>query len=332
MSKNKIRVVVSGAGGDVAQGTIKSLLSCALPIEIHPLNYDSNSAYMYMFPHGMISPEVSSPTYLDFLESYFVEKKIDVFIPTIDSEMELIANNVERLSQAARTHIFVNSRFSTLICQDKWSTYKYLVDNGFSSPRTWLGSSFSGQSEITFPVIVKPRKGSGSRDITIVHGESDLPRKCLDENHIVQEFLSEEMDELTCGVYTGVDHEVKGIAVFRRELKNGATVFAERILNSFIEDYVWRLASLLGTQYLNVQGKFDGKNFHIFELNGRLSGTTFMVSRVFNAPELFIRENVLGETVARASNPDLFIAMRTLEEFFISKSEYDQVILRINNR
>ena len=43
-------------------------------------------------------------------------------------------------------------------------------------------------------------------------------------------------------------------------------------------------------KYLNIQARLFNNEVYIFEFNGRFSGTTGIISIVFNAPEMFIRE------------------------------------------
>ena len=89
-----------------------------------------------------------------------------------------------------------------------------------------------------------------------------------------------------------------------------------------------RIARALGMKYLNIQSMRRGDELVPFEFNGRLSGTTAMVSRVFNAPEMFIRERILGERIARVDNPVRFVAMRYYEEVYATPEQIDALLAR----
>ena len=62
------------------------------------------------------------------------------------------------------------------------------------------------------------------------------------------------------------------------------------------------MAQAAGLKYINIQSMRRGDKLIPFEFNGRLSGSTAMVSKIFNAPEMFVRERLLGETLTRIEN------------------------------
>jgi len=53
-----------------------------------------------------------------------------------------------------------------------------------------------------------------------------------------------------------------------------------------------------------------------------------MVSKVFNAPEMFILEHLLGEHLTRVNNPVRFVAMRYYEEAYATPEEIDALAAR----
>ena len=81
-------------------------------------------------------------------------------------------------------------------------------------------------------------------------------------------------------------------------------------------------------KYVNIQGRLKNNRLYIFELNGRLSGTTGIISRVFNAPELFLRERIFGEPIKRVVNNDEFYVMRYFEDIIVSQSSMDDLLDR----
>jgi carbamoyl-phosphate synthase large subunit len=331
MGKNRINVAISGVGGDVGMGTIKALEESGLPIEFFLMSIDPKSAWLYRYPNRAISPPVNSAHYLDFLLSYIGENKIEVFIPTIDSEIVLVAKHRKNLEKETGCKIFVNSFESAEITQDKYLTYKFLKSNNFSTPETFIYNEEFQTSEILFPCILKPRKGAGSKNISLVNSSKDLEFFERDSNFVIQEYLSSTFPEFTCGVYLNNSGEVMGASLLKRELLNGSTHFAERVINPVIEAEVIKVAQILNTKYLNVQAKFDGENLQIFELNGRLSGTTSIVAKIFNAPSLFIREEVCKEDISRSESIDEFIAIKYQDEVYIPKQDYLKMMDETSN-
>lgn len=138
---------------------------------------------------------------------------------------------------------------------------------------------------------------------------------------MAQEWLDPAQGEFTTGVYLGDDGDVKGTCTFRRQLRHGSTFIAERIIDLQLEQPLEDMARALGMKYLNIQSMRRGDKLIPFEFNGRLSGSTAMITRVFNAPEMFIRERLLGEKVDRIFNSDLFVAMRYYEEIYATPEQ-----------
>ena len=64
------------------------------------------------------------------------------------------------------------------------------------------------------------------------------------------------------------------------------------------------------------------------ELNGRFSGTTGIISRIFNAPEFFIRERLLKENIEYRKNNEIFHVMRYYEELYANQEKVDSLLKR----
>ena len=86
----KIKVLVSGVGGDVAQGIIKALESSALNIDIYKTCISSTSSWLYKDEKSYIVPLSSSSQYIPTLLSIINKYNIDVFIPAVDSEIPVL--------------------------------------------------------------------------------------------------------------------------------------------------------------------------------------------------------------------------------------------------
>lgn len=82
---------------------------------------------------------------------------------------------------------------------DKLSTTEFLKNSNLPFPITNVISSLT---DCTFPVILKSRKGSGSKSIFILNDSDDFnyyQKKYPD--FITQELLAESSDEFTCGLF-----------------------------------------------------------------------------------------------------------------------------------
>ena len=84
-------------------------------------------------------------------------------------------------------------------------------------------------------------------------------------------------------------------------------------------------------KYLNIQFRLKNGKVCPFELNGRFSGTTGIISNVFNAPEMAIRELILKENISPLLHSEKFYVMRYYEEVFATQEQRDKLIARSKN-
>jgi carbamoyl-phosphate synthase large subunit len=133
--------------------------------------------------NSVLLPKVSEPDYAEQLIAFCQTNHIDMVVPLIDPELEVLAAQREVFYDAGI--MVVVSPYETVeIAFDKYLTYKFGKDNGIGVPETV--TSIKGAEELlsagklTWPVVVKPRKGSASSDITYCHNERQM--KCAFEN------------------------------------------------------------------------------------------------------------------------------------------------------
>ena len=318
-----IKILVSGVGGDVAQGVIKCLDKSSICTRIYKIGHSVEDSWLYRDNLSFISPSVNSKEYVPFLVSFIKQHDIDVYIPCIDSEILKISENKTFISEKAGCKIIVGDYEKILICEDKFKTYEFLKDNSFCYPETFLPLECEYNS---FPYILKSRTGCGSKEVVELENKEQVVNVNFSSDKIIQEKLVG--DEYTAGVYLGKDKKVKGICIFKRKLKCGSTNFAERIIDKNMESYLGLIATKLGLDYVNIQFRLKNDLPCPFEFNGRFSGTTGMISRIFNAPEMWLKENLLGESLPVFDNKEKFCVMRYAEEIYATQEEIESLVNR----
>jgi carbamoyl-phosphate synthase large subunit len=280
---------------------------------------------------SFVSPPSANEDYVNYLIRLIRRFGIHVFFPTVDSEIPKIAREKSRIEMETGALVFVDDLVKVSICDDKFTTAEFLRHNSFAYPRSAIADGHSASdlvAHLGFPLIVKNRSGKGSHNVYQVNDATELEQRFGTSDFVVQEWLDPVYGEYTSGIYLGDDDEIKGICTFRRKLKNGSTFIAERIIDPILEKPLEDIALTLGMKYLNIQSMRRGSELVPFEFNGRLSGTTAMVSKVFNAPEMFIRERLLGEPLARVNNSCVFVAMRYYEEVYAMPNQIDDLMVR----
>lgn len=107
---------------------------------------------------------VDAPEYLDELRALCEELDVGGVLPLTDLDIETLARSdlpafVPPPETAARTF-------------DKLETHQLLTELGLPAAPTWLPDELP--DELAFPVVVKPRRGSGSRSIAFARDRSEL--------------------------------------------------------------------------------------------------------------------------------------------------------------
>ena len=320
-----INVLVSGVGGDVGQGVIRCLNKSDLQLRIFKISSSVDDSWLYLDDDCFISPTIYED-YISYLIKFINTHKIDIFFPCIDLEIPIISKNKDKIQSETNCKVFVDEYSKIQICDDKFMTAKYLEDFCLPYPETNLVATINHNK---FPVIIKSRKGCGSKDIHLINSKEEIRPFLNNEDYIIQEYL--DGDEYTAGVYLGDDNKIKGVCVLKRTLKDGSTYTAERILDLKLEEEVAAIASHVKMKYLNIRFRLKNKKVCPFELNGRFSGTTGIICNVFNAPEMAIKELVLKENVSPRLHNKKFHVMRYYEEIFTTPEQREKLVARSKN-
>ena len=319
-----IKILISGVGGDVAQGVIRSLEKSSLDCCIYKIAFDTNNSWLYLDNFSFISPPVADEKYVEYICNFILKHKIDSFIPCIDTEIFKISKNKSYIENKTGARVIVGDYDKIQICHDKLKTSHFLKENDFCHPETWPVTEIP--SNLNFPLILKSKNGSGSKNIYEIYNTEDLDLIKYDDDYILQEKL--EGEEYTAGCYLGNDLEIKGICILKRKLKEGSTYYAERIIDANMENYIEHIVKKLGLKYVNIQFRIKDGLPCPFEFNGRFSGTTGIISRVFNAPEMYIRETLLKDNLEKIINYETFHVMRYYEEIYASDQDVHDLLER----
>ncbi len=146
---------------------------------------------------------IHNPEYLDQLKEIILNHRIDALIPLNDLELPLLSRNKKELEKLGPKIIVSEPNFINT-CSDKWETYKYLRKLKIATPLTFLKISdvlmSVSKGEVSFPLIVKPRWGSGSFGIEVVDNEIELQLafellKIRSEKSFLQNLNSKNVDE-----------------------------------------------------------------------------------------------------------------------------------------
>lgn len=136
--------------------------------EVHVTNSSNISPAFQFADKAIISPLIYDEDYIPFLVNYCKENEIKAILSLLDIDLPILAKNRDKF-EAVGTKLIVADTEVLSICNDKWNTYNFLVENGFAAPKTYISLEKAKKAitdgELSFPVIVKPRWGLGSISI-----------------------------------------------------------------------------------------------------------------------------------------------------------------------
>lgn len=144
---------------------------------VHAANSSSLSTAFLYADKTVITPLIYDENYIPFLLEYCKENCIDAVISLFDVDLMILAKHKDLFAHEG-VHVIVASETAIDICNDKWHTYKFCLDNSISAPRTYLHLEDAlaeiESKELSFPLYVKPRWGMGSLSVFCAENKEEL--------------------------------------------------------------------------------------------------------------------------------------------------------------
>jgi carbamoyl-phosphate synthase large subunit len=318
---NGLRVLVTGAGGPAAIAVMASLRSDPA-VRLLAADMDEWAAGLYLVPPACrtIIPAGLAPDFAERLLSRCLELGVEVVIPTVDSELRPLA--------AARTQ-FALAGVQLLLAPDRaldLSLDKLALARACSGvvrvPRTESLSEETDPDSWTYPIIVKPRTGSGSRDITVVLSAPELKLIEPSADFIVQEYLPGA--EYSIDILSDTrGRVVAGVPRVRARVDSGVSVAGRTLHDCELERFGATVATELGLTYIaNVQVRRDHADRPaLLEVNPRAPGSLpLTVASGVDMPKMAL-DALLGRGLPDHAEFFEKAMVRFLTERFIDLSE-----------
>lgn len=329
-----ISVLVTGAGSELAFGIIKACRASRIPLRVVGCDADPDALGLHWADAGHVVPraDLEPSRYLDILRRIVVREDIRAVFPTADVELDLLPTYREEFGAELGCWIMINAPEEMARFGDKWLAYLWYVEHDLPAPRTARADvpteleRFLAEAE--FPIILKPRRGGGSRTLFTVENRDALKRHLpIVPDPLVQEYVHPDDEEYTAGTFRTIDDRVHTI-VLRRRLKFGMTYKAEVVTDPELHNAcrnIIRRTRLEGVN--NIQFRRTPVGLKILEINPRFSGTTGIRAHFgFNEPEMVIRQFVLHEpTPAPVIKPGR--VLRYMHEEYLCETGFPACLL-----
>ncbi len=268
-------------------------------------------------------PFANESAYGDSLSNIISKEKPNIFIPFSESELFWFATNSDQVAQLP-TKVIINPPDVLNNFLDKSKTSYFLKNAGLDVPVTLNLDDVTARD---LPVLIKPRRSAGSKNMTIVRNLSQLEgfrqEHSLNlEKYIAQELIDSPDAEFTCGVWRA--ENALRHCTFRRKLQGGMTGFARVESHNAIDLNVKKIAAVIkGDFFINVQLRLRGGYPYIFEINPRFSSTVMMRHKIGFQDFLWTLNHATGQPIAPFLPPrDGIEIFRTPEEIIVESQEY----------
>ena len=177
-----MNVLVTGIASDIGFGIGRIMNEWSIFNQIHGIDITDDHPGGLLFDFVAISPKADTENYINWICGYLQRHKIGLFIPTSEAEILLISRNSERF--VGLTHVLINDPILIEICLDKHKTLEFLGSKGMAVP---LHGLVGIDAPKNFPVIIKPRRGQGSKGVKTLYSNHDF--NSLSSGQVWQELL-----------------------------------------------------------------------------------------------------------------------------------------------
>ena len=122
-------------------------------------------------------PAVYDPNYVDITLGICKEQKIDLLLSLNDLELPILSENKARF-EALGVKVVVSDPEVIDICFDKYKTAQWVESLGLHAPKTYVRLEDAKRAlaagEVSFPLFMKPRWGSGSIGLESISDMEEL--------------------------------------------------------------------------------------------------------------------------------------------------------------
>lgn len=262
-----------------------------------------NAPALYLADAQYLVPTIDAPDYIDTVLGICRKEKINVVSTFIDPEIHILAKNRARFEEQGVT-LLVPDLKTAQLCFDKYEMFKYLSEMGIKTTPTWGTFEEAAEAirngELSLPVFVKPRTGSGSVGARKVTDIGTL-RVAFEENPglIAQEMMTGEgCFDLDVDAYVDIiSHEP--VAIFAKR-KISTTIGGANKTISFKDD---RLVTFIRelVKHFDFRGPIDvdffykDGEYYLSEINPRFGGAYLNAYGAGLDFIKFIDKNLRGE-------------------------------------
>jgi carbamoyl-phosphate synthase large subunit len=215
-----IKILFTGGSGGQTIEAVKALkaLGCYEVVTADALR---NSAGFSFADRSYVVPWGIDDEFVPVLREIVRREQPDYLVPLVDEEIPKVHAFVQ--SEAPAIKVITPSPSFCELVLDKWAMAQALAARRLPVAASWLASEPAGA---TYPAIIKPRQGRGSRGLAFLEGPADLAAYLRAANKPADHFIVQERlhgREFTTSVIVGFDNQLLAVVPKEAVEKRGIT-------------------------------------------------------------------------------------------------------------
>jgi len=266
--------------------------------------------------------KVTNPDYIPELLAICKDLNIKIIVPTIDTELLILAKNRE---------LFINEGIIPIVselsfvekCRDKRIINQFFIENKIEIPKDM------DKKNLSFPLFIKPYDGSLSKDIFLIKNETELTDYHFSNSKLMfMEYIDHEKhDEYTVDTYYDKNGILKCIVPRKRifvragEVNKGVTHKNEIV--DYIKERLMYIEGAVGCLTMQFFYNRQTKRIIGIEINPRFGGgypLSYLAGA--NYPKFIIDEYIHHKNIEYFENwEDNLLMLRYDDEVIIRNYE-----------
>lgn len=269
----EIRILVTGIGRrvELMQAFRQAALALDVNLKLYGADMVGTAPALAYCDYTRKVCAMRDPAYIQQLVDICAADKIDLVLPTIDTDLLVLSQNVAAFKKVG-TRVLISMPDKILICRDKNNTGAFFESCGLKAPITYNDwQAYPGP----YPCFIKPKDGSSSIDAYKVKDKAELAAYSRQiKDYIIQPYVSGR--EFTIDIFCDFDGNPIYITPRERiQVRAGEVLKTQICMDKTMIEEVKRLCKVfvpcgpLTVQL--IQDKNTGENYYI-EINPRYGG------------------------------------------------------------
>jgi carbamoyl-phosphate synthase large subunit len=322
-----VTVLVTGLGSTTALSVIKGLRQqkefsvFIIGVDINEFDNIAGSHFCDRYIKVPLATDVDE--FIHVLLEIVHSENVDLFIPILDIELEIIAAHRELFE--ASTYLLLAPTDAILTCNDKLRTYEFFAFEGIPTLKSVIPydinniQRFLKNSQIDFPFIAKPRAGVSSRDVFEIRSKEELGLIIRIRDPIIQE--KGFGTEYTIDTFSDGQRLISAVPRKRIETRSGISYKGQTERNGVLTEYAAMISDKLHIKGpANIQCFKNDDEIRFFEINPRFSGSLPLTIAAGVNPALFALRLCAGQVLDPVNEFKIVKMCRYWDEVFYGRT------------